>query len=355
MLSFVRRSRRVAVAFFAVLALSTHLVQLRRAAPAAGRGDARRRRGRVRPDRGRLRRRRPLRRALPRHARQGEPSPAARRSRWASACSSSRSPRRRSLAPVCVLLFLTGGCYMLWGASALASLQLAAPRAPARAGGEPLLCSRSWAARRSAACSPAGSRHAAARSSRSRSPAPRRARRRDRRRGHARGPAGVRRHTDDISNRRRGLNEQMTIATRTAGSALPHAMSRRRSGSTPAPGALRRTTSPRVSTGRSPPPPPSSRRSPATSRRWRWSRSTSAGSSTCRTSATLRATILEPHRAGRRRAADQHVAHPRRRERQLAAGGQARRRADRALHRAPDRADRRGDPRGARRRWRPPG
>ena len=33
--------------------------------------------------------------------------------------------------------------------------------------------------------------------------------------------------------------------------------------------------------------------STATSRRWRWSRSTSAGSSTCRTSATLRATILE--------------------------------------------------------------
>jgi MFS family permease len=32
-----------------------------------------------------------------------------------------------SLAPICVLLFLTGGCYLLWGASALASLQLAAP------------------------------------------------------------------------------------------------------------------------------------------------------------------------------------------------------------------------------------
>ena len=41
-----------------------------------------------------------------------------------------------------------------------------------------------------------------------------------------------------------------------------------------------------MSTGRSPPRPPSSRRSPATSRRWRWSRSTSAGSSTCRTSAS---------------------------------------------------------------------
>jgi MFS family permease len=32
-----------------------------------------------------------------------------------------------SLAPICVLLFLTGGFYLLWGASALASLQLAAP------------------------------------------------------------------------------------------------------------------------------------------------------------------------------------------------------------------------------------
>jgi MFS family permease len=32
-----------------------------------------------------------------------------------------------SLVPVCILLFLTGGCYLLWGASALASLQLAAP------------------------------------------------------------------------------------------------------------------------------------------------------------------------------------------------------------------------------------
>ena len=53
------------------------------------------------------------------------------------------------------------------------------------------------------------------------------------------------------------------------------------------------------------------------------------------------------HRAGRGRPADQHVAHPRRRERQLAADRQAGRRADRALHRAPDRADRRRDPRGA--------
>ena len=67
----------------------------------------------------------------------------------------------------------------------------------------------------------------------------------------------------------------------------------------------------------------------------------------CRTSATLRATIMRAHRAGRGSAADQHVAHARRRERQLAAGRQAGRRADRALHRAPDRADRRGDPRGA--------
>jgi len=34
---------------------------------------------------------------------------------------------QRSLAMVCVLLFLTGICYVLWGSSALASLQLAAP------------------------------------------------------------------------------------------------------------------------------------------------------------------------------------------------------------------------------------
>ena len=81
-------------------------------------------------------------------------------------------------------------------------------------------------------------------------------------------------------------------ATRTADSASPRGMSRRRSGSTPAPGAPRRTSRRRVSTGRSPPRPPCSRRSPATSRRWRSSRSTSAGSSTSRTSATLRATIL---------------------------------------------------------------
>ena len=32
-----------------------------------------------------------------------------------------------SLPVICVLLFLTGGCYLLWGASALAALQLAAP------------------------------------------------------------------------------------------------------------------------------------------------------------------------------------------------------------------------------------
>ena len=63
----------------------------------------------------------------------------------------------------------------------------------------------------------------------------------------------------------------------------------------------------------------------------------------------LRATIIRAHRAGRRSAADQHVAHARRRERQLAARGQARRRAHPALPRAPGRADRRGDSRGARR------
>jgi MFS family permease len=34
---------------------------------------------------------------------------------------------QQSLAAVCVLIFLTGGCYMLWGASALANMQLSAP------------------------------------------------------------------------------------------------------------------------------------------------------------------------------------------------------------------------------------
>ena len=34
---------------------------------------------------------------------------------------------QRNLAAVCILLFLTGGFYVLWGSSALASLQLAAP------------------------------------------------------------------------------------------------------------------------------------------------------------------------------------------------------------------------------------
>ena len=34
---------------------------------------------------------------------------------------------QRALAVVCVLLFLTGSCYALWGSSGLASMQLAAP------------------------------------------------------------------------------------------------------------------------------------------------------------------------------------------------------------------------------------
>ena len=36
------------------------------------------------------------------------------------------APQQR-LAPVCALLFLTGGFYVLWGSSALATMQLAAP------------------------------------------------------------------------------------------------------------------------------------------------------------------------------------------------------------------------------------
>ena len=73
-LSFVRRSRRVAVAFFVVLALSIFSFNFDVLLPLAGRADPGCRRGRLRPDRGRLRRRSPLRCALPRHARQGEPS-----------------------------------------------------------------------------------------------------------------------------------------------------------------------------------------------------------------------------------------------------------------------------------------
>ena len=38
---------------------------------------------------------------------------------------------QEELFAVCALLFATGICYMLWGTSALASLQLAAPRASA--------------------------------------------------------------------------------------------------------------------------------------------------------------------------------------------------------------------------------
>ena len=74
------------------------------------------------------------------------------------------------LAPICGLLFLAGVFYILWGANALASLQLSAPE-HLRGQAASLYMSRSWAALRSAACSPAGSRRRAARSSRSPSPA----------------------------------------------------------------------------------------------------------------------------------------------------------------------------------------
>ena len=54
---------------------------------------------------------------------------AARRSaaRSASASSSSSSRRQDSLPAVCVLLYLIGIFYILWGSSSLATLQLAAP------------------------------------------------------------------------------------------------------------------------------------------------------------------------------------------------------------------------------------
>ena len=70
-----------------------------------------------------------------------------------------------TLLPVCALLFLSGICYVLWGSSALATLQLAAPPRPASTS------SPSWAARRWAASWPARSRPTAAPAWPSRSPA----------------------------------------------------------------------------------------------------------------------------------------------------------------------------------------
>ena len=100
MASFVRRSRRVAVAFFAVLALSTISFNFDVLLPLLAGETLDCGRGRVRPDRGRLRRRRALRRALPRHARQGAHSPAPRRgARLRRARARARpadEPRRRS-------------------------------------------------------------------------------------------------------------------------------------------------------------------------------------------------------------------------------------------------------------------
>ncbi len=194
------------------------------------------------------------------------------------------APQQELLA-VCALLFATGICYMLWGTSALASLQLAAPqhlRGQAASlyyfafmGGAPFggllagwLTSRGGTELAFAVAGTAAVLVSVA------------------------GADGPRHQAPNHSNRRR-LECRSRIATPAAGSASPRGTSRRRSGSMPAPGARRRTTRPRASTARSPPRPRSSRRSTATSRRWRWSRSTSAGSSTSRTSRSFRATILE--------------------------------------------------------------
>jgi MFS family permease len=76
---------------------------------------------------------------------------------------------QRHLVVVCFLLFLTGSLYVLWGASALASLQLAAPE-HLRGQAATLYFFAFQGARRWGACSRAGSRHAAAPSSHSRSP-----------------------------------------------------------------------------------------------------------------------------------------------------------------------------------------
>ena len=102
------------------------LVQLRRVAPAAGREDARRRCRRVRSHGRGLRGRRSLRRALPRHPRQGASPPAAGGRRRFGVVELALA-MQDDLAPICGLLFLAGVFYILWGANALASLQLSAP------------------------------------------------------------------------------------------------------------------------------------------------------------------------------------------------------------------------------------
>ncbi len=138
MVAFVLGTRRVTVAFFGVLAPEHGLVQLRRPAAARRPADARCRRRRLRADRGRLRRRRPLRRAPARVGRPREPAAAARRGRRlrrARARAGAAELARRRLRPP------------LPGRDLLRALGLERPRlapargplTPARPGGKPLL------------------------------------------------------------------------------------------------------------------------------------------------------------------------------------------------------------------------
>ena len=116
----------------------------------------------------------------------------------------------------------------------------------------------------------------------------------------------------------------------------------------PAAGALRRTKSRRVYTGLSPRPRPCSGRSPATSRRLPC-RGRPRSCSVPARRARPAGDDPGPHRARGRRVADQHVAHPRRREVGPAAKASPAP-TDPAVHRPSDRADQRRDPRGARQR-----
>ena len=168
MLSFVRRSRRVAVAFFAVLALSTFSFNfdvllpllagktLDAGADVFGLLAAVFGAGALC---GAL--------FLATLGRRGSACFSA--GPPGSASSSSRSRCRRPRGHL-LLLFLAGGFYILWGASALASLQLAAPE-HLRGQAASLYMFAFQGGAPSAACSPAGSRHEAARSSPSPSPA----------------------------------------------------------------------------------------------------------------------------------------------------------------------------------------
>ncbi len=335
---------RVAVAFFTVLSLSTFSFNFDVLLPLLAKLTHSTQGARTcRADRVGLRLRRTLRRA-------DSSRPWARRAcacssaaRSASACSSSCLPRRRAR---CSRSASCSSCGHLLRALGLERPRDAAPRrtgAPARAARRASTSSRSWAGRRSAACSPAGSPHAAAPSSRSRSPA---------RAPYSSSPPaqpwscslGRRRstkRTSDDTSKGEGMTGTRPLATTHCRFGVAPGTSRRRSGSTPAAGAPPRTTSPRGCTVRS------------TATAAVFAPLDGDGPTLALVAVDigwfqyvpdeqqLRATRHGAHRPRRCLAVDPHVAHACGRERQLAADRQARRRADRALHRAPDRAGRR--------------